>query len=369
MYKVIIKLVFLNVFLTSWAQTDSLTLDYELAKKMAGLPLHCVETEYPNKLNQVLTDSSFLESPKDLHPIFYGCFDWHSSVHGHWLLAALLNKFPDSEIALEIINLFDKQFTRDNVEAELAYFEPKLEKSFERTYGWAWILKLHHELLKSDFNKEHEWTKNLQPLTDFIVDSYKTFLPKLVYPIRVGEHTNTSFGLSLALDYARGVNDLEFVTTIEERAKDYYLNDCNCPIEWEPSGFDFISPCLQEAELMGKILPAQEFEKWLKKFLPGLFKKKFYLVPGKVIDRTDGKLVHLDGLNFSRAWCLYSLAMVLPEHYDHLRLLGDKHILASIPHVAGSDYMGSHWLASFLIYALITRNDSQRIVDLEYNGY
>lgn len=357
MYKVIINLVFLNVFWTSWAQSDSLTLNYDLAKKMADLPLHCVETEYPNKLNQVLTDSSYLKSPKDLHPVFYGCFDWHSSVHGHWLLAVLLNKFPDSELAGQIITLFDIQFTKEKIERELAYFEPKAEKSFERTYGWAWILKLHLELSKSDFNKDHEWTKNLQPLTDFLVESYKTFLPKLIYPIRVGEHTNTAFGLSLALDYAWSMNDMEFAKVIEQRSKDYYLNDCDCPIEWEPSGFDFISPCLQEAELMNKILPAQEYEKWLKKFLPDLFKKKFTLVPGKVLDRTDGKLVHLDGLNFSRAWCFYSIANSLPNQYDKLRLLGDQHVNASMPYVAGSDYMGSHWLASFLVYALEKRNE------------
>lgn len=356
MYKAFIGILFLSVFSEATAQTDLLTLDEDMAKRMAALPLHCIETEYPNKLNQVLTDSTYLDSPKKLHPVFYGCFDWHSSVHGHWLLATVLNQYPEADFSKEIIALFDQQFTPENVAAELKYFEPKLEKSFERTYGWAWLLKLHAALVFSPLDKEHGWSKNLQPLTDFIVTSYKEFLPKLVYPIRVGEHSNTAFGLSLALDYANTLEDRSFWDLISNKAKEFYLNDCDCPLNYEPSGFDFISPCLQEAELMSKIMYKEDYEKWLKKFLPDLFKKKFTLEPGKVLDRNDGKLVHLDGLNFLRAQNFYAMAFALPENWVKFRAIGDQHLQASMNYVSESDYMGSHWLATFLVYALEQRN-------------
>lgn len=352
-------LIALIVSTNGWSQTSDLVLDYSTASKLAELPLHCIEVEYPNKLNQVLTDSTFLGSPSNLHPIFYGCFDWHSSVHGHWLLATVLTNFPDGEISKEITALFDKQFTTEKVKAELAYFEPALEKSFERTYGWAWILKLQAELKNCSLDEKHGWSKNLQLLIEYIVEAYKKFLPKLVYPIRVGEHSNTAFGLSLALDYARDVGDREFEALIVQRSKDYFLGDAGCPISWEPSGFDFISPCLQEAELMSKVLEGPDFAKWIVAFLPQAFGKKFILEPGIVLDRTDGKLVHLDGLNFSRGWCLYRLAEVMPKYRGPLMTIADAHLNTSMPFVVNSDYMGSHWLASFLVYALEAREEIQ----------
>lgn len=334
---------------------DDLKLDYATMEKFAALPLHCIEKEYPYKLGQVLSSDEDLQSPQDLHPIFYGCFDWHSSVHGHWLLAKAIRKFPNTDLSQKAIALFDKQFTAEKVAKELAYFEPKLSKSFERTYGWAWILKLEAELSVLPEDKTHGWSKTLKPLTNHIVESYKDFLPKLVYPIRVGEHTNTAFGLSLALDYAREVKDVAFEALLVQRSKDFYLKDADCPLNWEPSGFDFISPCLQEAELMSKVLPQAEFQAWLKGFLPQVFASGFSLKPGRVADRTDGKLVHLDGLNFSRAWCLYQLAIAVPMLKETLVKIGDAHVRASMQQAAGSDYMGSHWLASFLIYALENR--------------
>lgn len=339
-------------------QNDSLVLSSFNAANLATVPLECIFQEYPNKLNQVIGSEHDLESPSELHPIFYGCFDWHSSVHGHWMLARISNKFKGSAIAHEIDSLFDLQFTAGNVEEEVSYFMTKLNKSFERTYGWAWYLKLIAELNDSELNMSHAWTKNLQPLTEKIVALYKEFLPKLVYPIRVGEHTNTAFGLSLALDYARAVEDKAFEQMIIDRSKDFYIDDKGCPISWEPSGFDFISPCLQEAELMSKVLSSDEFTKWLKGYMPQLLKKKFSLEPGKVLDRTDGKLVHLDGLNFCRAWCLYGLAKVLPKQRAHLIEVGDKHVRASMNEVVGSDYMGSHWLASFYIRAMEAREEA-----------
>jgi hypothetical protein len=352
-----VALVLVFFLSPAYTQTDSLSLDYATCVKLSDIPLQCVEVEYPNKLGQVLTDSTFIDSPANLHPVFYGCFDWHSAVHGYWLLARVMNKFPESDQAKKIERLFDKQFTAEKVAVELAYFEPKLEKSFERTYGWAWLLKLQEELIRSPLNVTKGWSENMKPLVDFVVESYKTFLPKLIYPVRVGEHTNTAFGLSMAIDYANIAGDTGFYKLLVQRSKDYFLNDTECPVSWEPSGFDFISPCLQEAELMSKILHPDEFETWLKKFLPALFKKNFELEPGRVIDRTDGKLVHLDGLNFSRAFCFYSIARALPSQYQKLRKLGDQHLKASMNEVIGSDYMGSHWLATFLVYALEKRNE------------
>ena len=330
-------------------------LSKENAQKLIQVPIECIDQEYPNKLGQVLTDSSHLDNPKSLHPIFYGCFDWHSAVHGHWLMAKAANLFPDSEMAKEVKTIFDRQFEVPEFQMELLYFQPKLNRSYERTYGWAWLLKLHSELDKNPLNKEHGWTKNLQSLTDQIVANYKAFLPKMAYPIRVGEHTNTAFGLSLAHDYAVQLKDEAFRILIESRARDFYMDDVGCPIGWEPSGFDFISPCLQEAELMSKVLSEKEFKKWITRFMPQLMENDFKIEPGKVLDRTDGKLVHLDGLNFSRAWCFYGLANKLSKNSERLIEIGDLHIAASQDQVIGSDYMGSHWLASFLVYALDAR--------------
>lgn len=352
MKKVLICLLFLPIYCAAQSKFD---LSESTAKSLVQVPIDCIYQEYPNKLGQVLTDSSHIDHPHSLHPIFYGCFDWHSSVHGHWLMTKIANLYPESDMADEITAILNEQFQVPKVQMELLYFQPKLNRSFERTYGWAWLLKLHAELDQHPLNESHGWTKNLQSLTTQIVTNYKAFLPKMAYPIRVGEHTNTAFGLSLAYDYAVQMQDDEFKNLIASRARDFYMDDEGCPIGWEPSGFDFISPCLQEAELMSKILSEKEFKKWVSKFLPELMEDDFKLEPGKVLDRTDGKLVHLDGLNFSRAWCFYGLAKQLPNNAERLTELGDLHIAASENEVIGSDYMGSHWLASFLVYALDKR--------------
>ena len=354
--KVFLIVIITLVSTTVFSQFEKIELSQANAEKLVQVPMDCIHQEYPNKLGQVLTDSTHIDSPSSLHPIFYGCFDWHSSVHGHWLMAKTLNTFPDSEKSKEIIALFDQQFTLRNGQMELLYFQPKLNKSFERTYGWAWLLKLQIELIDADKKFHKQWSKNLKSLVAQIVKSYKEFLPKMSYPIRVGEHSNTAFGLSFAYDYAVKVKDEEFKTLILNRAKDFYLKDADCPLSWEPGGSDFISPCLQEAELMSKVLEEKEFNKWIENFLPQLFEKEFSLEPGKVLDRTDGKLVHLDGLNFSRAWCFYRLAKVIPKYKERFVQLGDEHIRASWQQVVGSDYMGSHWLASFLMYSIEVRS-------------
>merc|ERR1711915_449210 len=338
---------------------DDLDLDYETVARLASLPPHCHSVEYPNKLNQVLQNETELLPPSELHPIFYGCFDWHSAVHGHWLLARAAALFPNTELSRNVTEVFDKQFIVEKVEKELEYFRRKSASAFERTYGWAWLLKLQEELEKSAINTGSKWNSILKPLSDHIVSTWKEFLPKLVYPVRVGEHTNTAFGLALALDYAKslGIQDTEFETLIAHNSSEFFKTDVSCPINYEPGGYDFLSPCLQEADLMNRVLGNEEdFKSWLEKFLPDLFNPDFVLKPGEVNDRTDGKLVHLDGVNFSRAWSLYGLAKRLSGEIS-IKLLdiADEHVRTSIENVVGSDYAGSHWLATFLLYALEKR--------------
>ncbi|MFK7833785.1 MAG: DUF2891 domain-containing protein [Winogradskyella sp.] len=326
-------------------------LNLEQANRLAQLPLHCMHTEYPNKLNQTIASASDLKSPKALHPAFYGCFDWHSAVHGHWSLVSLLKQFPDLENKTEIAQKLLQNISKENIEQELRYFDGQYNKSFERTYGWAWLLKLAEELHTWDHIVAKKAEINLQPLTDLIVAKYLEFLPKLNYPIRVGEHPNTAFGLSFAYDYAIAVNHVELKTLIEKRAKDFYESDQDCPLEWEPSGFDFLSPCLEEAALMKRVLEPEPFKIWLNDFLPELSDNNFDWSVGEVSDRTDGKLVHLDGVNFSRAWSLNYIAEDLPD-YQHLQNIANKHINYSLPSIVGDSYEGGHWLGSFAIYAL-----------------
>lgn len=333
------------------------TLNIEQANRLLQLPIHCVNTEYPNKLNQTIGGDEDLKSPKELHPTFYGCFDWHSSVHGHWSLVSLLKKFPNLKDASKTKEILLTSISKENIEKEVAYFNKKYNKSYERTYGWAWLLKLAEELHTWNDPIAKELEQNLQPLTDLMVQKYIEFLPRLKYPIRVGEHSNTAFGFAFAWDYANTVGDKKILKIINNRAKDYFMNDKNCPISWEPSGFDFLSACLQEAAIMKRVLPKNEFKNWLSEFLPKLKDKDFKLVVGEVSDRTDGKLVHLDGVNFSRAWCLNKIANDLPE-YNHLKNVANKHINYSLPNVVGDNYEGGHWLGSFAIYALnSTKND------------
>lgn len=321
------------------------------ANRLAELPLACVGVEYPNKLGQTIGGDEDLQSPKALHPTFYGCFDWHSAVHGHWSMVSLLRQFPKLNKANEMRKWLTKHINKDNIDQEIAYFNGKYNKSYERTYGWAWLLKLAEELHKWDDPLARQLESDLQPLTDVIVSRYLEFLPKLNYPIRVGEHPNTAFGLSFAYDYAVTLNHEPLKTMITQRAKAFYANDKGCPLGWEPSGFDFLSPCLEEAALMKRILTKDDFKAWISEFLPQLKDTSFTLETGKVSDRTDGKLVHLDGVNFSRAWSLSYIAQELPE-YKHLITTAAQHINYSLPSIVGDSYEGGHWLGSFAIYAL-----------------
>ncbi len=326
-------------------------LDLEQANKLAELPLHCINIEYPNRLSQTLGSGEDLKSPTELHPAFYGCLDWHSSVHGHWSLVSLLKQFPDLDNADEIKQRLLNNISKENIEAEVAYFKGKHNRSYERTYGWTWLLKLAEELHTWDDATARQLETNLQPLTDLIVEKYIEYLPKLNYALRVGTHTNTAFGLSFAYDYAETIGHEALKTAIKDRALYFFEDDNQCPISWEPSGSDFLSPCLEEAALMKRLLPLEDYKIWLDRFLPQLKNKDFTMEVGVVSDRTDGYLVHLDGVNFSRAWNFHKIAENLPE-YGHLKSLAITHINYSLPSIFGDDYMGGHWLGSFAIYAL-----------------
>ena len=331
---------------------SQVTLTIEQANHLASLPLKCINKEYPNKLNQVLDNEHDLGSPKELHPAFYGCFDWHSSVHGHWVLVKLLNDFPEIANKDSMLLKLQNSLSKENIQKEIDYFNKKQENSFERTYGWAWLLKLQQELSQSPKPELQELAKNLTPFSKLLVEKYIAFLPKLNYPIRVGTHNNTGFGMSFAYDYAKFSNDENLTLSIEKNAIRLFKKDKQCPLNWEPNGTDFLSPCLEELNIMRRILPKNEFLVWSRAFLPQLENKNFSWEVGKVSDPTDGHLVHLNGLNFSRAWVLYGLSKQFPSKYKHLTLLADKHLRYSLPSVVDGNYEGEHWLASFALYAL-----------------
>ncbi len=341
---------------TSVSQTDLINFEQSLtlkeAEKIIELPLHCIEVEYPNRLGQTLGSDEDLKSPKTLRPIFYGCFDWHSSVHGYWSIIHLLKKFPELDPDEAIRKKLNTIITSDHVAVEIAFFEDDYNRNFERTYGWAWLFQLQRELLSWEDQDAQRWAQALDPLVALLIDRYEAYLPKLNYPIRTGTHDNSAFSLSLALDYARATCNDVFESEIIKHSKRLFELDQNCNLAFEPSGHDFLSPCLEEARLMSKIYDFENYERWLKQFLPEIFSTDFALDVGLVSDRTDGHLVHLDGLNFSRARCFKDIAKKLPE-LQRLNQLATAHFEASFVNITNDDYMGSHWLGSFALYALL----------------
>lgn len=327
------------------------------ASHFARLALKGIMREYPNMLLHVLGSADDLQSPKTLHPAFYGCFDWHSSVHGHWMLVRLLKLLPDLPEAQEVRAALNENLSAKNIQAERAYLDRPNTQSFERTYGWAWLLKLAEELYGWKDADGSEWEKSLQPLAEAFVDRYLYFLPKQTYPIRTGTHPNTAFGLAFALDYARTVGNTQLESLIVERALAYFYADRHCPAAWEPGGNEFLSPCLIEADLMWRVLPQSDFNRWLAQFLPGIAhgEPAMLFQPAIVSDRSDPQIVHLDGLNFSRAWCMRHICSALPPNDPAYRVLAEAarlHAEAALPHIASGDYMGEHWLASFAVYML-----------------
>jgi hypothetical protein len=329
----------------------ALTLDASAASHFAKLALKCVRQEYPNKLDHVMNGAGEVQPPRTLHPAFYGCYDWHSSVHGHWMLARLLQRFPQLPEAAEIRAVLDEHLAPALIATEVAYFGQPNRKSFERTYGWAWLLELSAELRAWDSPDARRWAQALQPLADTVVRALVDFLPRQTYPIRTGVHPNTAYGLSLALDYAAAARDEPLRSLILSRARDYYARDTAAPLKWEPGGEDFLSPSLEEAALMARVLEAGRFATWWQRFLPRLT-----LTPAVVSDRTDPKIVHLDGLNLSRARCLYQLSTALRR--PALARLADTHAQASLPFIASGSYEGEHWLATFAVQMLDARADA-----------
>lgn len=337
-----------SVTMTVEATPPALTQDK--AAYLHQFAYHCIDQEYPNKTGHVTNDADDLQTPSQMHPAFYGCFDWHSAVHGHWTLVNILMLYPTFEKAKTIKSKLRISLTAENIQQEIKYFEAP-NANFERTYGWVWLLKLAEALEQWQDPLADSLQANLEPLTLLLEEKMIAFLPKLTYPIRVGEHPNTAFALSFALDYARSLERKELEKLIIKRAKSYFLTDQGCPVTWEPGGFDFLSPCLQEATLMGKVLSKSEYQTWIQEFLPILFQDTANTItPATVTDRSDGKLAHLDGLNFSRAWCLYEMSDILEN--PTLTDVANKHFEFSYDKISSDNYAGSHWLASFALYAL-----------------
>jgi Protein of unknown function (DUF2891) len=319
-----------------------------LEARFAALALACVQREFPCQPGHVVKGPDDLKRPRELHPAFYGCYDWHSAVHGHWLLAHLLRGFPALPEAIALRKVLNSHFSAESLRVEADYLNE--HPGFERPYGWAWVLKLAHELAGWDDADARRWLAHLAPLTEVIEARYLEWLPKQTYPIRSGVHTNTAFGLGFALDYSRSSTKVKLENLIVERSIDYYGNDRNYPAAWEPGGNDFLSPSLVEADLMRRVYEenAGDFSTWFSNYLeeipPGLRE------PAIVSDRSDGQLAHLDGLNLSRAWCYFNLSSALPDK-NVLLEAGKLHFQAGLQHVASGDYAGEHWLATFAAYA------------------
>lgn len=334
-------------------------LNTVLAERIAALSLACVHREYPNKISHVLSSDADVLTPRLLNPAFYGCYDWHSAVHNHWLLVRLLRLFPTAAFADKARRALLQNVTKENIAGEVAYFEGEGRQSFERPYGPAWLLQLALEL--------HEWpddlarvlARNLLPLEVEAKRRLSEWLPKLAYPVRSGEHSQTAFALGLMIAYARGKNDAPFLELLLRRARAFYFNDKACPFEYEPSGEDFLSPGLAEADVMRRVLEPNDFAGWLNGFLS---QSDIKLTPAVSPDPSDPKFSHLDGLNLSRAWMLEGIASgLLSNDPRHARLLSlaEVHAQAGLAAISGDHYVGSHWLGTFAVY-LLTRRGIRR---------
>jgi len=335
------------------------TLDVDTAGGFANLALSCVHREYPNKIAHVLNSDADARTPRQLTPSFYGCYDWHSSVHGHWLLARLARLYPNAPFAARAKAALGQSLSAANLRQEAEYLKGAGRNTFERPYGLAWLLQLAAELRAWKDNDAQQWAGNLKPLEAAAIQNLQPWLAKLTFPVRSGEHSNTAFGLGLMIDYARTAGDAGFAKALEDRVRAFYLKDEGCPIRYEPSGEDFISPCLAEADVVRRVLEGKAFATWLARFLPGIPRdgSTAWLKPGVVADPTDGKLAHLDGLNLSRAWMLDRIASALPAgdaRVSALRATSEAHARDGLRAVTGAHYEGAHWLGTFAVY-LTTR--------------
>jgi hypothetical protein len=335
-------------------------LDPTAAARFAELALGCVHREYPNKIAHVLHNDADAAPPRELTPVFWGCYDWHSSVHGHWLLVRLVRLDPDAQFVPGARESLGRSFIHEGMRGEVEYLQVPGRETFERPYGLAWLLQLAAELRQWDDADAARWAAALAPLEALAAERLRDWLPKLAYPIRAGEHSQTAFAFGLALDWARIAGDAEFEALLVTRSRELYLADTNCPLGYEPSGQDFLSPCLAEADLMRRVLPEAEFAGWLGRFLPGIPEDAGpdWLPVAIVTDRADGKLAHLDGLNLSRAWMLEGIAAALPVgdlRRISLRAAAAAHAQAGLESVTGEHYEGGHWLGSFATYLVTGR--------------
>ena len=337
-------------------------LDPATLSRFADLALDCVHREYPNKIAHVLNSDEDARPPRELTPVFWGCFDWHSAVHGHWLLARLARLEPEAEFVPRARAALEKSFTAEAIRGEIDYLSAEGREGFERPYGLAWLLQLGAELREWDDPDAQRWAGKLAPLERIAVERLSDWMPRLAYPIRSGEHSQTAFAFGLALDWARSTGEGDFEELLVETSRALYLQDTDCPMAYEPSGHDFLSPCLAEADLMRRVLSPERFASWLTKFLPGIpddaEADANWLPVARVTDRVDGKLAHIDGLNLSRAWMLEGIASALP--WDDLRRSGlqaaaAEHARAGLEGVSDEHYAGSHWLGSFATYLLTGR--------------
>jgi hypothetical protein len=341
------------------AETAAPAFDAKAAERFARLALACVHKEYPNKISHVLNSDADVAPPRKLTPAFCGCYDWHSSVHGHWLLVRLVRTFPEAGFAGAARDALRKSLTADNLKQEAAYLRGAGRATFERPYGLSWLLQLCAELREWDDPQAREMSANLRPLEEAAVERLKTWLPKLSHPVRIGEHDQTAFGLGLMLDYARTVGDESFAKLVSNSAQKFFLTDKNCPLAYEPSGEDFLSPCLGEADVMRRVLSQKEFASWLREFLPQIptTAEVDWLKVAISPDPSDPKLAHLDGLNLSRAWMLEGILSALPNDDPRrpaLQAAADGHRRTGLAAVTGEHYEGGHWLGSFAVY-LTTR--------------
>jgi hypothetical protein len=339
---------------------SSAPVDPILAERFARLALACVHQEYPNKIAHVMGADTDARPPRDLAPAFFGCYDWHSSVHAHWMLARVARLLPAGAFAAEARRALARSLTADHVAAEVRYLEGKGRVSFERPYGLAWLLQLAAELREWASPEAREWAAAVAPLERASAARIRDWLPKLTRPVRVGEHSQTAFALGLVLDWARVAGDAPTESLVVSRSRDFYGADRDCPLAYEPSGEDFLSPCLGEADLMRRVLPPAEYARWLGGFLPGLPKdgSSEWLAPGIVTDPTDPKLAHLDGLNLSRAWMLEGMASALPggdARVAGLRATAAVHRDRGTRAVTGEHYEGGHWLGTFAVYLATAR--------------
>ena len=356
----ILASAFVLLPLIAAAEAPAPTFDAQTAERFARLALACVDKEYPNKISHVLNGDADVAPPRKLTPAFYGCYDWHSSVHGHWLLARLARKFPDAPFAKPARAALRKNLTAANLKEEAAYLGGKGRTNFERPYGLAWLLQLVAELGEWDDPEAKEMRANLRPLEEAALDRLKTWLPKLSHPVRIGEHAQTAFALGLMLDYARSTGNEGFAGMVSEQARRFYLADRSCPMDYEPSGEDFLSPCLAEGDLMRRVLAPAEFASWLKEFMPRIpaAAEADWLPVTVSPDPSDPKLAHLDGLTLSRAWMLEGILSVLPADDPRrpaLTSAAGAHRRAGLGAVTGAHYEGGHWLGSFAVYLVSER--------------